>query len=44
MTNKLFKLSVVAVFAIFAFTFVSYGEAEAKVKVGFILKTMQEER
>lgn len=42
--NKLFKLSVVAVLAIFAFTLVSYGEAEAKkVKIGFLLKTMQEE-
>ena len=44
MINKLFKLSVVAVLAIFAFTLVSYGEAKAKVKVGFILKSMQEER
>lgn len=44
MINKLFKLSVVAVLAIFAFTLVSYGEAIAKVKVGFILKSMQEER
>ncbi|MBT8374720.1 MAG: substrate-binding domain-containing protein, partial [Deltaproteobacteria bacterium] len=47
MITKLFKLSsvsVVAVLAIVAFTLVSYGEAEAKVKVGFILKTMQEER
>ena len=44
MINKLFNLSVVAVVAIFAFTLVSYGEAKAKVKVGFILKSMQEER
>jgi D-xylose transport system substrate-binding protein len=44
MTNKLFKLSLVAVLAIFALTLVSYGEAVAKVKVGFILKSMQEER
>ena len=44
MINKLFKLSVVTVVAIFAFTLVSYGEAIAKVKVGFILKSMQEER
>lgn len=44
MINKLFKLSVVAVLAIFALTLVSYGEAIAKVKVGFILKSMQEER
>jgi D-xylose transport system substrate-binding protein len=44
MINKLFKLSVVAVLAIFAFTLVSYGEAIAKVKIGFILKSMQEER
>ncbi len=42
--NKLFKLSVVAVLAIFAFTLVPYGAAEAKVKIGFLLKTMQEER
>ena len=40
MTNKLFKfrVSVLAALAIFAFTLVSYGEAKAKVKVGFILK------
>ena len=44
MINKLFKLSLVAVLATFAFTLISYGEALAKVKVGFILKTMQEER
>jgi D-xylose transport system substrate-binding protein len=45
MMNKLFKFSVVAVVAIFALTLVSYGEAEAKkIKVGFLLKTMQEER
>ena len=44
MINKLFKFSVVAVLTIFALTFFSYGEAVAKVKVGFILKTMQEER
>jgi len=44
MVNKLFKFSVVAVLAIIALTFVSYGEAVAMVKVGFILKTMQEER
>lgn len=44
MINKLFKLSVLAVLAIFAFTLVSYGEAKAEVKVGFILKSMQEER
>jgi D-xylose transport system substrate-binding protein len=44
MINKLFKLSVVAVLAIFAFSLGSYGEAIAKVKVGFILKSMQEER
>jgi D-xylose transport system substrate-binding protein len=44
MINKLFKFSVVAVLAIVAFTLVPYGEAEAKVKVGFLLKTMQEER
>ena len=44
MINKLFKLSLVAVLVTFAFTLVSYGEAVAKVKVGFILKTMQEER
>jgi D-xylose transport system substrate-binding protein len=44
MINKLFKLSLVAVLATFAFTLVSYGEAIAKVKVGFILKSMQEER
>jgi D-xylose transport system substrate-binding protein len=44
MINKLFKLNVVAVLAIFAFTLVSYGEAKAKVKIGFILKSMQEER
>ncbi|MCP4401279.1 MAG: sugar ABC transporter substrate-binding protein [bacterium] len=43
--NKLFKLSVVAVLAIFAFTLIPYGEAEAKkIKIGFLLKTMQEER
>ena len=44
MINKLFKLSLMAVLATFAFTLVSYGEAVAKVKVGFILKSMQEER
>jgi D-xylose transport system substrate-binding protein len=44
MINKLFKLSLVAVLATFAFTLVTYGEAVAKVKVGFILKSMQEER
>ena len=33
MMNKLFKFSVVAIVTIFAFTLVSYGEAEAKVKV-----------
>jgi D-xylose transport system substrate-binding protein len=44
MMTKLFKLSVVALVAIFAFTLGSYGSAEAKVKVGFLLKTMQEER
>jgi D-xylose transport system substrate-binding protein len=44
MINKLFKLSLVAILVTFAFTLVSYGEAVAKVKVGFILKTMQEER
>ena len=34
--NKLFKLSIVAVLAIFAFTLISFGEAEAKkIKVGF---------
>jgi D-xylose transport system substrate-binding protein len=41
--NKLFKLSVLAIVAIFAFSSVS-TVAEAKVKIGFILKTMQEER
>ena len=30
MINKLFKLSVVAVLAIFAFTLVSYGEADSQ--------------
>jgi D-xylose transport system substrate-binding protein len=45
MLNKLVKLGVVVVLAIFAFSFVSYGDAVAKtIKVGFILKTMQEER
>ncbi len=44
MINKLFKFSLMVVLATFAFTLVSYGEAEAKVKVGFILKSMQEER
>ncbi len=44
MINKLFKLSLVALLVTFAITLVSYGEAVAKVKVGFILKTMQEER
>ena len=34
MINKWFKLSVVAVLAVFALTLVSYGEAVAKVKVG----------
>lgn len=41
--TKLFKLSALAIVAIFAFSSVS-GVAEAKVKIGFILKTMQEER
>ena len=44
MINKLFKFSLMVVLATFAFTLVSYEEAEAKVKVGFILKSMQEER
>jgi len=45
MINKLFKLSVLAALAIFALSFVSHGDAVAKsIKVGFILKTMQEER
>jgi D-xylose transport system substrate-binding protein len=44
MINKLFKLSLVALLVTFAFTLVTYGEAVAKVKVGFILKSMQEER
>jgi len=43
--NKLFKFGVVAVLAIFAFGLVLSGEAEAKkIKIGFLLKTMQEER
>ncbi len=43
--NTLFKCCVVAVVAIFAFTLISSGEADAKkVKIGFLLKTMQEER
>jgi len=41
--TKLFKLSVVVIVAMFAFSLVS-GVANAKVKIGFILKTMQEER
>jgi D-xylose transport system substrate-binding protein len=45
MINKLFTSGVVAVLAIFAFTLFSYGDAVAKtIKVGFILKTMQEAR
>jgi D-xylose transport system substrate-binding protein len=42
--SKFFKISVLVVFAIFAVT-LFYGRAEAKkIKIGFILKTMQEER
>ena len=41
--TKLFKFSAFVIVAIFAFSSVS-GVAEAKVKIGFILKTMQEER
>jgi D-xylose transport system substrate-binding protein len=45
MIKKLFKFSVLGVLAIIAFSFVSHGDALAKsVKIGFILKTMQEER
>ncbi len=43
MINKLFKLSVFVFVAIFAFSTLA-GVAEAKVKIGFLLKTMQEER
>jgi D-xylose transport system substrate-binding protein len=41
--SKLFKISVLAVFAVFVFTLIPSADA-ADVKVGFILKTMQEER
>jgi D-xylose transport system substrate-binding protein len=41
--SKLVKLSVLALVAIFVFSTFA-GVAEAKVKIGFILKTMQEER
>ena len=40
---RVMKFSVFVVAVIFAFTAVS-GIAEAKVKIGFMLKTMQEER
>jgi len=41
--TKLFKISAVVIVAMFAFSLIS-GVAEAKVKIGFLLKTMQEER
>jgi D-xylose transport system substrate-binding protein len=41
--SKLVKLSVLALVAIFVFSTFA-GVADAKVKIGFILKTMQEER
>ena len=45
MMKKLFKLVAMAVLTIIGFSFFSYGEVLAKsVKIGFILKTMQEER
>lgn len=44
MNHKFFKIAVLAVCTIFAFSLVSSGRAEAKVKIGFLLKTMQEER
>ena len=45
MMKKLLKLGAVAVLAIIGFSFASHGVALAKsVKIGFILKTMQEER
>jgi D-xylose transport system substrate-binding protein len=44
MNHKVFKIAVLAVCTIFAFSLVFSGKAEAKVKIGFILKTMQEER
>ena len=45
MFQKLFKLSVVVVCVAFAFTLAtSVAGADEKVKVGFLLKTMQEER
>lgn len=44
--SVLFRVAALVVFAIFAVTMLSAGQAQAqdKVKVGFILKTMQEER
>ena len=42
--TKLFKVSALVLVAMFAFSLVLSSVAEAKVKVGFILKTMQEER
>lgn len=41
--TKLLKLSAVVIVAMVACSFIS-GVAEAEVKIGFILKTMQEER
>jgi D-xylose transport system substrate-binding protein len=44
MNHKFFKIAVLVVCTILAFSLVSSGRAEAKVKIGFLLKTMQEER
>ena len=44
MSHKLFKLSVLVVCVVFALTLATGVTAADKVKVGFLLKTMQEER